>query len=78
VSPQSSSSGEISPSDRLQQLREERLRLRQNQQEAPANDTPIVAPENPAVTTPNNAGAPAEQTIQISPSNPENVSSKQP
>jgi general secretion pathway protein D len=68
VSPQSSSSGEISPSDRLQQLRDERLRLRQNQQEAPTNDSPITTPENTVGTTPNNAGAPAEQTIQIAPS----------
>jgi general secretion pathway protein D len=68
VSPQSSSSGEISPSDRLQQLRDERLRLRQNQQDAPANDSPITTPDSPAGTTPNNAGAPAEQTIQIAPS----------
>jgi general secretion pathway protein D len=68
VSPQSSSSGEISPSDRLQQLRDERLRLRQNQQEAPTNDSPITTPESTVGTTPNNAGAPAEQTIQIAPS----------
>jgi general secretion pathway protein D len=72
MSPQSSSSGEMSPSDRLQQLREERLRLRQNQEQAPANEAPKVAPENSGNTMPNtNAGAPAEQTIQIAPSNPE-------
>ncbi len=72
VSPQSSASGEMSPSERLQQLREERLRLRQNQEQAPTNETLIVAPENPAGTAPNtNTGAPTEQTIQIAPSTPD-------
>lgn len=72
VSPQSSPSGEMSPSDRLQQLREERLRLRQNQDQAPANETPVATPENPAGISPNaNTGASNEQTIQIAPNNPE-------
>ena len=78
VSPQSSSNGEVSPIDRLQQLRDERLRLRQNQQEAPANDSPIITPESPASTMPNNAGAPAEQTIQIAPSSPDSSVSSDP
>jgi general secretion pathway protein D len=72
VSPQSSASSEMSPSDRLQQLREERLRLRQNQEQAPTNESPIVAPENPAGTAPNtNTEAQTEKTIQIAPSNPD-------
>lgn len=74
ISPQSSSSGEMSPNDRLQQLREERLRLRQNQEQqttAPAADTPAATTDSPVgtATSPNNA--PAEQTIQIAPSSPE-------
>jgi general secretion pathway protein D len=74
MSPQSSSSGEMSPNDRLQQLREERLRLRQNQEQqtiAPVTDTPAPSTESPVgtATSPNNA--PAEQTIQIAPSSPE-------
>lgn len=74
MSPQSSSSGEISPSDRLQQLREERLRLRQNQEQqttAPVTETPAASPDTSTGNVPSPNNSPAEQTIQIAPSNPE-------
>lgn len=74
ASPQSSSSESMSPSDRLQQLRDERLRLRQNQEQqntVPVTDTPAASPESPAGIAPSPNITPAEQTIQIAPSSAE-------
>lgn len=81
ASPQSSSSEAMSPSDRLQQLREERLRLRQNQEQqtnTPVTDTPASSPDTSTGTAPSTNNAPAEQTIQISPTSPENVAPNNP
>jgi general secretion pathway protein D len=77
VSPQSPSNNGATPADRLQQLREERLRLRQEPQNANPNESSPTTDSSTSAPV-NSSAAPAEQTIQIAPTNPEPTTPNNP